>query len=212
MLFQLGQWHWKQEPILIPLNSLVQSTTESCNISAVTIRTIALKTRADSHSSEFPSAKHSRKLQYKCCYYSDYCTQNKNTFSFHCFLLCKTVESCNSTAVSILTIPLKTRADSHSSEIFSAKPSRKLQYKCCYISDPCTQNKSRFSFHCFRAKHSRAAIKLQFHLGLLHWKQKSILLPLLSLVQNSRELQYNCSFTSDYCTENRSPFSFHCFI
>ena len=158
MLFQFGQWHWKQEPILIPLNSLVQSTAERCNISAVKIRTIALKTRADSHSTEFLRAKHSRKLQNKCCYNSDYCTQNKSTFSFHCFLLCKTVESCNLTANSIQTIPLKTRADSHSSEFFSAKHSRKLQNKCCFNSDDCTEKKSRFSFHCFSAKQSKAAI------------------------------------------------------
>ena len=179
MLFQFGQWHWKQEPILIPLNSLVQSTDESCNKSAVTIRTIALKTRAVSHSSEFfsakhsqkleykcsfnsddctenknrflfhriPSAKHSRKLQYKCCYNSDYCTQKKSRFSFHCFLLCETVERCNITAVSLRTNALKTKAHSPSTAFFSAN-SRKLQYNCCFNSDDCTENKSRFSSHC----------------------------------------------------------------
>ena len=147
MLLQFWLLHWKQEPFLIPVNSVVQSTVESWNISAVSIRTIVLKTRADSHSTEFLSAKYKRKLQYKCCYNSHFCTQNKSRFSFHCFLLCKTVESCNITAVSLRTIALKTEVQSPSTAFFSAN-SRKLQYNCCSNSDDCNENKSRFSSHC----------------------------------------------------------------
>ena len=58
MQFQFGRLYWKQEPILIPMLSLVQ-TVENCNITAASIWTIALKTRADSPPIAF-SAKQSK--------------------------------------------------------------------------------------------------------------------------------------------------------